>query len=840
MTTYLNWLPSVSIGAYFGSAGENSKPQSPVTPIQTTQSENNKMFGFWNEIFGKAPKIEKYSPENIRRLSDLLRKQSKNGSDDSIVDLLKEMTQVLVWGDQHKPVILEYFFENNIHDIILTLLKQTKSLHITKQILQTMNILFENIHDLTSLCKYENIHDFKSLYFLLSNNYVNEIICHDFDFSNDEILAYYIIFLRTLSLKLDSNTLFFFFNERHDDFPLYSEAIKFFKSDESMIRASVRTVTLNIFAGMYLRALRRVYWETSRDLHCLEFCGLVNDAQMQEFVLDRNASPYFSNLVNFISDFSRILDEISDKPDYYKRYQTFNYYLVEHCDNFYYINDIINLENERMNQELTSHLMDLLLKPIYADSLVKRELLPYKQTMRTSSVVALALLCHVLHIFRHPPLVTAVVAMLFSNSPELMDYPQSPRLDNSYANPSTLFKKRNLYREAIMGFLIPEIPEDSDHHDYFDMNTLPALCLIYMSCRNHAIAPDILLAAEVYPQKLLRTRRLMNSVTSSFEDLQNSHHFSSRQGYSFDTSSIASSATSSSQSKPIFMDDFDDESLHSPISSRADHGSFADDMDEIPYSIPSIKITEVQPQVKSYRAVLVQNILTLLCVYYRLCRPITLQMAAEVLLELLYYNGTGECLTFEQTEMMNKTEKELQERVKTYFLNDREFQLEEFEKAVNESMFGGDKYVGEIIMNAKLLFPPPLSSPLPAMSTDPSKKNSTWPEVSNEIIRDIKTLHLLRQSRLLLSRKMILEEPPLEEEYIEEEDEYTDELVYHSELVDERFISAHQMYSSTSENGDDIKVRQRRDTKDSTSSWVTINEFDKRKKLVLDKLGIQL
>lgn len=52
-----------------------------------------------------------------------------------------------------------------------------------------------------------------NLDFLLSNNYVNEIICHEFDFSNDEILAYYIIFLRTLSLKLDSNTLFFFFNE---------------------------------------------------------------------------------------------------------------------------------------------------------------------------------------------------------------------------------------------------------------------------------------------------------------------------------------------------------------------------------------------------------------------------------------------------------------------------------------------------------------------------------------------------------------------------------------------------------------------------------------------------
>jgi hypothetical protein len=42
---------------------------------------------------------------------------------------------------------------------------------------------------------------------------------------------------------------------------------------------------------------------------------LVNNAQMQEFILDRNASPYFSNLVNFISDFSRILDEISDSTE---------------------------------------------------------------------------------------------------------------------------------------------------------------------------------------------------------------------------------------------------------------------------------------------------------------------------------------------------------------------------------------------------------------------------------------------------------------------------------------------------------------------------------------------
>ncbi|CAG8614099.1 10560_t:CDS:10 [Funneliformis caledonium] len=769
MSTYLSWLPSIDVSSYLRYPGGNNNSQTSnntKTSTRTIQSENSTMFGFFGGLFDRAPKIEKYSPENLRNLSDLLYERSKPGNDERVVDVLKEMTQILVWGDQHKPTILEYFFENNIHYDILNFLEQTNSPNVTKQILQTMNILFENIHDLTSL------------YFLLSNNFVNRIICHKFDFSNDEIMAYYIYLLRTLSFKLDTNTLFFFFNERQDDFPLYSEAIKFFNSDESMIRVAVRTVTLNIFG--------------------------VNNAQMQEFILDRNAAPYFSNLVNFISNFSTILDDISNSPNYHNQYQRFNYYLAEHCDNFYYINDIINLDNEKMNQELTSHLMDLLLKPVYADSLVHRKLLPYKQSTRIDSVVALALLCHVLHIFRHPPLVTAMVAMLFSNSPELMDYPQSPRLDTTYANPSSLFKNRNLYREAIMG--------------------------------NHAIAPDILLATEVYSQKLLKTRRLLDSLVSDTEDLSNDTPFSFSHRVSFDTASMTSTATTASQSKPLITDDLDGELLKLSTNSKPDQ-LFVDDMDETLYEsslAPSIKITgennyNYQHQTRNYRAELVQNIITLLCVHYRLCRPITLQMAAEVLLELLYYNGSGECLTLEQTEMINITEKVLQERVKNYFLKNHEFQLDKFERAVNESMFGGDKYVGEIIMNAKLLFPPP--SPVPqSTSIDTEDEN---------IIRDIKTLHLLRQSRILLSRKSILEEPTFEEVGYIEENKYKSELVYHNGLVDENFDQARQqMYSTTTKN--DNKTHQRSDTKDSTSSWVSVSEVEKRKKTVLEKLGILL
>lgn len=84
----------------------------------------------------------------------------------------------------------------------------------------------------------------------MSNNYVNTIITHKFDFSDEEIMAYYVSFLKTLSLKLNRNTIHFFFNEHLNDFPLYTEAIKFFNHSESMIRVAVRTLTLNVFKGM--------------------------------------------------------------------------------------------------------------------------------------------------------------------------------------------------------------------------------------------------------------------------------------------------------------------------------------------------------------------------------------------------------------------------------------------------------------------------------------------------------------------------------------------------------------------------------------------------------------
>lgn len=87
-------------------------------------------------------------------------------------------------------------------------------------------------------------------------------------------MGYYILFLKTLSLKLNPHTIHFFYNEHTNDFPLYTEAIKFFNHPESMVRIAVRTISLNVYK--------------------------VENISMLQFIRDKTAAPYFSNLVWFI------------------------------------------------------------------------------------------------------------------------------------------------------------------------------------------------------------------------------------------------------------------------------------------------------------------------------------------------------------------------------------------------------------------------------------------------------------------------------------------------------------------------------------------------------------
>lgn len=114
-----------------------------------------------------------------------------------------------------------FFLEKNMQQFFLKILSQKCGRYVCLQLLQTLSILFENIRNETSICEllpivWTAIHVTCCIVYtdyLLSNNHVNSLIVLKLDFSDEEVLAYYISFLKTLSFKLNTHTIHFFYNE---------------------------------------------------------------------------------------------------------------------------------------------------------------------------------------------------------------------------------------------------------------------------------------------------------------------------------------------------------------------------------------------------------------------------------------------------------------------------------------------------------------------------------------------------------------------------------------------------------------------------------------------------
>ncbi|XP_055303259.1 protein CLEC16A homolog [Sitodiplosis mosellana] len=317
-----------------------------------------------------------------------------------LVESLRCIAEILIWGDQNDSSVFDFFLEKNMLSYFLHIMRQKSggSSFVCVQLLQTLNILFENIRNETSL------------YYLLSNNHVNSIIVHKFDFSDEDVMGYYILFLKTLSLKLNVHTIHFFYNEHTNDFPLYTEAIKFFNHPESMVRIAVRTISLNVYR--------------------------VENTNMLQFIRDKTAAPYFSNLVWFIGKHILELDScVRNDIDHQSQHRLSNL-VAEHLDHLHYLNDILCLNIPDLNAVLTEHLLHKLFVPLYIFSLtpappplsmalIAQNLaavlnktvdidIQEMNNPRVSCVVALFLLSLVFLVITHGPLVHALAWVILN------------------------------------------------------------------------------------------------------------------------------------------------------------------------------------------------------------------------------------------------------------------------------------------------------------------------------------------------------------------------------------------------------------------------------------------
>ena len=241
----------------------------------------------WSRLFGgaKGAGAPVFSVASLVALHDTLlhaRSQGAMASPQQIVESVRQIGEMLVYGDQRLRAgeldeqnsgplsvggngsgsggnerYLEVFCERRMLGTFVTLFRDAHVLNcwagVAVQVLQTVSILLINAARSATL------------FFLLSNNHVNDLIESPFDETDEELLGYYISLLKTLSAAFGSggaSTLQFFFlaaprlknasaaaalsTPPRDRFPLYTSSVHFCAAEDGMVRTATRQIVLNV------------------------------------------------------------------------------------------------------------------------------------------------------------------------------------------------------------------------------------------------------------------------------------------------------------------------------------------------------------------------------------------------------------------------------------------------------------------------------------------------------------------------------------------------------------------------------------------------------------------
>ncbi|KAK7388154.1 hypothetical protein VNO78_22961 [Psophocarpus tetragonolobus] len=270
-----------------------------------------------------------------------------------------------------------FFMEKQVMGEFVRVLKLSRTVSVPLQLLQTVSIMVQNL-------KSEH-----AIYYMFSNEHINYLITYPFDFRNEELLSYYISFLRAISGKLDKNTVSLLVKTHGDEvisFPLYVEAICFAFHEEGMIRTAVRAVTLNVYH--------------------------VGDDSVNRYIARTPHKDYFSNLVSFFRkqsmDLNKLLSEtlLTPGPD---SISTIITAVDEIEDNLYYFSDVVSAGIPDVGRLITDSIMMILIFPLLLPSL--RIMLD--NDMQCGVVTSLYLLCCILRIVKIKDMANTIAAALF-------------------------------------------------------------------------------------------------------------------------------------------------------------------------------------------------------------------------------------------------------------------------------------------------------------------------------------------------------------------------------------------------------------------------------------------
>jgi hypothetical protein len=90
---------------------------------------------------------------------------------DLVIEALRSIAEILTYGDQHDPLFFEFFMEKQVMGEFVRILRVSKTVTVSVQLLQTMSIMIQNLKSEQAICEfircsiffYENSHDYSLL-----------------------------------------------------------------------------------------------------------------------------------------------------------------------------------------------------------------------------------------------------------------------------------------------------------------------------------------------------------------------------------------------------------------------------------------------------------------------------------------------------------------------------------------------------------------------------------------------------------------------------------------------------------------------------------------------------
>lgn len=266
---------------------------------------------------------------------------------DDLKELIQLIIDYLIYGDKKQDQI---YFDNFCElDFMQEFIKasKNKNIDILLQIIKSMSALILTITNQASL------------FYIFSNNFINNIITNDniCEESNEDFLSFYVNFLKSLSMKIDSTTIQLFFQKEKNIFPLLENAIKLYNIEDPMIRNVVRNIFLK-FAQLsqeYKPLKEYLITLPMLEYYCFLSCRLT------DMTIQLNLLAGYNNLYKNKFEYNK--NEFKFQYDNYKALHD------DLIDEVLYFQDILSINDEQIITAILNSLLYYYICPLLLGSL---------------------------------------------------------------------------------------------------------------------------------------------------------------------------------------------------------------------------------------------------------------------------------------------------------------------------------------------------------------------------------------------------------------------------------------------------------------------------------------